>query len=915
MFRNVKLSVKLIVAFLVVGVIPFAVIGVTSLLKSSEALSKQTFGQLESLREIKKAQIENYFEQRKSDMNVMVETMANLKQAAVDKLVAVQEIKKAEIEKYMADRFKDINVLATNSVVLEALTSFSVVIKTEEGKTDSAIWKYTEFKFGDTLSSFKDKYGYEDLYLISKEGVISYTVNKGPDLAQNVVTGELQKSPLGKCFKRALEAPATADFEPYAPAKNQQAAFIGAPLFKEKELVGVVALRLPTKAINEIVQRREGMGKSGESFLVGKHNGKISFRSNMKTEGDGKYVIGYEISAPYIQDALNGKTAQGVFTDNSGTLVLAAYNPLEISGFNWACVSKIDLEETIASKVQGDQEDYLTKYIQKYGFYDLALIHPNGKVFYTVKHEADYGTNMIAGEHAGSNLGKLVQKVLETKEYSFADFKPYAPSNNEPAAFIAQPVVNNGNVELVVALHLSLDSINGIMQQRAGMGKTGETYLVGPDKLMRSDSFMDATHRTVKASFADPTKGSVDTVASNQALGGKTGEVIATDYNGRDVLSAYTPITIGDTTWALISEISKSEAFAAIEKIKWLIGLVAAIGIAAIIFVALFVARAITKPINRVIGGLSMGADQVASASGQMTSASQSLAEGASEQAASLEETSSSMEEMSSMTRQNAENAVEANRMMVEEASENYKMIGERMKKMQKAMDEAVSSSEETAKIIKTIDEIAFQTNLLALNAAVEAARAGEAGAGFAVVADEVRNLAMRAAEAAKNTSNLIEVANKQINQSTQIYGEVAEAIDQNEQVGGKVAQLISDVAAASQEQQNGIEQVNKAINEMDKVTQKNAANAEESASSAEEMKSQAEKMKENVESLIALVGGSRNEKRKQASLPTKREETRKKLPASAANEKGKKPMVAHHKKEVNPSDVIPFEDEKLSDF
>ena len=782
-------------------------------------------------------------------------------------------------------------------------------MKAEKGNTESAIWKYSEFKFGDTLASFKEKYGYEDLYLISKDGDIVYTVNKQADLGQNVVTGDLKKSSLGKCFEGAMKAPTLADFEPYSPTFGTFAAFIGAPLEKDKDVIGIVALRLPTQAINKIVQRREGMGASGESFMVGKLDGKVACRSDMYS---GSHTIGSEISAPYIENALSGKPGSGVFTDNSGTLVLAAYNPLEIAGFNWACVSKIDLEETIAAKVKGDTEDYLTKYTQKYGFYDLALIHPNGKVFYTVKHEADYNSNMINGDYAQSNLGKLVQKVLETKEYAFADFKSYAPSNNEPAAFIAQPVLRDGNVELLVTLHLSLDSINSIMQQRAGMGATGETYLVGSDKLMRSDSFLDGVNRTVKASFADPSKGSVDTEASKLALAGKTGEIIAVDYSGKPVLSAYTPITVGDTNWALIAEMGKSEAFAAIDKLKWLMGMVAAIGIAAILFVALFVARAITKPINRVIGGLNMGAEQVASASAQVSSASQSLAEGASEQAASLEETSSSMEEMSSMTRQNAENAVEANRMMSEESGENFKMIGERMTKMQNAMDQAVKSSEETAKIIKTIDEIAFQTNLLALNAAVEAARAGEAGAGFAVVADEVRNLAMRAADAAKNTSNLIEVANKQINQSTQIYGEVAEAIDQNRQIGAKVAQLISDVAAASQEQQNGIEQVNKAINEMDKVTQRNAANAEESASSAEEMKAQAETMKANVDSLITLVGGSKQGNKKQAALPEgKKSAGVKRLPAAQA----KKSMTANKKKEVNPSEVIPFEEEELSDF
>ena len=182
-------------------------------------------------------------------------------------------------------------------------------------------------------------------------------------------------------------------------------------------------------------------------------------------------------------------------------------------------------------------------------------------------------------------------------------------------------------------------------------------------------------------------------------------------------------------------------------------------GIAALILgilLAWLITRSITKPINRIIAGLNEGSEQVSSASGQVSSASQSLAEGATEQAAGLQETSSSLEEMSSMTKQNADNAQQAST-LAGEARKAANVGTESMNRMNGAIQEIQKSSDETAKIIKVIDEIAFQTNLLALNAAVEAARAGEAGKGFAVVAEEVRNLAMRSAEAAKNTANMIE--------------------------------------------------------------------------------------------------------------------------------------------------------------
>jgi len=272
--------------------------------------------------------------------------------------------------------------------------------------------------------------------------------------------------------------------------------------------------------------------------------------------------------------------------------------------------------------------------------------------------------------------------------------------------------------------------------------------------------------------------------------------------------------------------------------------------------IAMALTRSIVNPVNRIISGLTEGSEQVASASGQVSSASQSLAEGATEQAAGLEETSSSLEEMSSMTKQNADNAQQANT-LASDARKAADTGTQSMSRMNEAIQEIQKSSDETAKIIKVIDEIAFQTNLLALNAAVEAARAGEAGKGFAVVAEEVRNLAMRSAEAAKNTANMIEESVKNSKNGVDIASEVGKALDEIVQGIGKTTDLVSEIAAASAEQAQGIDQVNTAVAQMDKVTQQNAANAEECASASEELSAQADSMNEIVRELVALVGGA----------------------------------------------------------
>ncbi len=317
----------------------------------------------------------------------------------------------------------------------------------------------------------------------------------------------------------------------------------------------------------------------------------------------------------------------------------------------------------------------------------------------------------------------------------------------------------------------------------------------------------------------------------------------------REYLNELTEINLAEATKA------HDEAMRTYSNTRTILLIIIFIGILAGIFLIWIISGSVTKPLREVIDSMSDAADQVASASSQVASASQSLAEGASEQASALEETSSSLEEMASMTRQNADNAAQA-KTLTGEAKHIVEKVGDQMNRMVTAIQEVSKSSEETGKIIKTIDEIAFQTNLLALNAAVEAARAGEAGAGFAVVADEVRNLAMRSAEAAKNTSSLIENTIVTVKNSRDLTQQTQDAFKENVEISNKIGQLIDEIAAASSEQAQGIGQIGKAVAEMDKVVQNTAASAEESASASEEMNAQSLQMKSNVQHLVTIMEG-----------------------------------------------------------
>ncbi|GBC60286.1 methyl-accepting chemotaxis protein [Desulfonema ishimotonii] len=347
-------------------------------------------------------------------------------------------------------------------------------------------------------------------------------------------------------------------------------------------------------------------------------------------------------------------------------------------------------------------------------------------------------------------------------------------------------------------------------------------------------------------------------------------------------------------------------------------GIIGALVLALII--STFITRSITRSVLRMIGHINRGSEQVAAASGQLRSASNSLARGASEQAAAAEETASSMEQMASVTLQNADNARMADTLM-NEAVTVVKTANRSMDELTGSMTEIIRASQETGAIIKTIDEIAFQTNLLALNAAVEAARAGEAGAGFAVVASEVKNLATRSAEAARNTAGLIEETLEKIQKGSDVVTNANDAFSEVYQISTKAGELVSEIAAASDDQTRGIDQVKKGIEEMDLVIQQNAANAEETSSAASQMHAQARQMKAVVRELVVLVTGNSSDLTVQGENIVAHTASEEYAPALPDETDMPEPETRNHqqarlpRKEISPEEVIPFDEDDFRDF
>jgi len=868
--RKIPLSSLIKGSLLLVGIVPLISISLllTSLTRS--ALEDSAYSQLNSTRSIKSKQVETYFEEREADLTVLSNAINAYYQQSQAQLTQVATIKSKSLRSLFQQIERELTLFSKSYDTLEALKAFNSSFSSDQETKNNARWRIHRDIFGPHVNSFKEAFDWYDAYLISPNGDIIYSALQDVDLGLNILGDNMKSTALQNAFKQAQNTDGNifSDLEQHRPT-GQYAAFMLRKVFdSEQRVLGYVALQLPLSRVNQIMSRDTMSESSIYSYLVG-HDSKLRsdtpFISLLKSPN---YQVSYDLLS------LNKVGQPTIVRNQQGNLSVVISEVVPVShSVNWTLVTEMSVDAALVPTMS-QNESYYDHYLKEYGYYDLFLIHPEGDIFYTVAKESDYQTNILSGKYSSSNLGKLIQTVSSTLQFEIADFEPYAPSFDAPSSFIAIPVLNRSKEPVIfVALQLSLDSINTMMQLREGMGETGETYLVGDDFKMRSDSFLDPSGHSVSASFAGSVdQNGVQTKASQSALGGSVGTEQITDYNGNQVLSSYSPIQIGDTRWAVIAEIDVAEAFRAIDKINyWLvIGVIFTLLIT--VALALFISRLIIKPLggeprdmmelaNRIASGdlsyqfkhrghegsvyaslqsmstslsslighitqssqeLASTAEQASIASEQTTTAvtnqqtdTEMIAAAVNQMSSTVAEVASNTESVALITKEAHQKSLDGMALLEKSVLANKGLMSE-MTKTSSNMKNLLDETQQIDQVLSVIQTIAEQTNLLALNAAIEAARAGENGRGFAVVADEVRQLASKTQQSTTDIQKII----TSVKQATQ---------ESSDNMSTSVSQA-ETANRLSQETVSAFKAINEAVERIDEMMSQISTAAEEQA-------------------------------------------------------------------------------------
>ncbi len=867
--KNIPIQNKLILASLLVVLPPLFAAGWLALVQTGDSGLNRARLHLERVRDIKRERLRQHLAERQREMGVLTHSAALLQTRNNDfdpaALHKIRDLLKRRLQTYFDQRLEEAANLATDDRLAQHVSPLDWIFRKAGNKAEGVAWTSRANRIAPLLEPLRDERGIMDLLVISSRGNIIFSLGRGPELGKNLKRGENRDNGLGRLFANALKGPVFQDFKPFTDGDGQPSAFIALPIRKNDHTVGVLALRLTAATTNRLTRLENNEDAARDVYLLGadarlRSN---SLRNPKKRNVQADFAIADKDiqRSPLQETVLGGDRGSEVIGEKNGPRTAIAWETIRIADTTWRLVVEEDIRPSLTG-FNPAGEGFLKKFLDLSGYYDLFLIRPDGHVFHTATRQADFGTNLITGPYADTNLGRLMRQVLKNKSFAITDVAPYPPSNDEPAAFMAQPLLRDGRVVMVVALQLPLESLTTAMHRADGPGTWSDAYLMGADGRLRSDSFLYPKDHSVTASFF----ASGDQVAKNankaldSALNGGSGVTEGRDFKGRPVLTAYAPLALpGGVTWGVLVEAplpggsgpwTVVGGFPGLKK-SLLSGGGAAKGLLLLLFallLAVVVARllaghlagpiiegaglltrlaggeSIAEPdaarrdelgdLNHAIAELSHGfsgigsnigdsADKVVDQSLKLALNARGISQQAAKQTALINETGQYLEKLAEHLLRDAKEA-----QAIGTLSENANTrAGQSGRAIIKAMETLKEIAEKTFIIVET----ARQTNLLSMKAGVEAARAGKRGKAFADLAEEIR----RQAERIRNTADEIGTLSLTTVRSGRAAGAMLSEMGPDFE---KTAKLARRVAASSQNRSREMERVHTNVRQLEQT-------------------------------------------------------------------------------------------------
>jgi len=918
-FYQMKLNGKLITAMIIVGLLPLIIASIINTYSASSALNRAALNQLESLRVVKKNQIEDYFSQIARQIksqaagplikNAMVDLDAAFDKLSPDSALSNTNLLqyKRQVSHYYQQAFAQKMTLSPDIKPLLPVSENAMIAQylyiadnaNELGQkqqldnaNDGSQYSERHQEYHPILSQFASEFGFYDIFLINPQGRIVYSVYKEVDFATNLETGPYRNTNLATVFEQVKksspsQSQSLIDYKAYLPSYNAPASFIATAIYKGSKFVGVLAFQMPIDKINLIMQTHDGLGETGETYLVGSD---MLMRSQSRFSSTNS-ILETRVDSLATQQIIAGKVGSNTISDYRGITVLSAFQPLEIAGLNWGVIAEIDQAEALAAVGDLTLASILVAIVSLLFVVMVAILFARS-LTRPLRSAVVIAQSISAGRldnqilvstrcEVGDLMGSLSDMQDNLNQQIQTDRRALAINTR-----IKQALDNvSGNV-MVVAIDGSILYLNRAISQYI---KNNEQHF---KQALAGFSTSNFAGQSIEPLINASAQLSLKQVIECKICACKIGDlrlslvanlVLDEDNNTIGTVLEWTDQTLEIATEqevqavvdsALAGDLSKrislSDKTGFFANLSQGVNQLVAVSETVINDMHRFLAalaqgdldqkitsgyqgdferlkqdaNTTVSKLTEVVTRIQMSANAVNTKAIELTQGNSQLSDRTIQQAASLEQTAATMEQMTATVQTNAQYTNKANQKATdaeEQAIKGQEVVSQAIV----AMEKITHSSNNIADIIGVIDSIAFQTNLLALNASVEAARAGEQGRGFAVVADEVRNLAGRSASAAKEIKVLISDSNQRVSEGTRLVNQSGEMLQQILQQINNVTEIVAHIANASQEQAQGLAEVNLAVISMDNLTQQNSLLVQEGADASEALRQYASELEQ----------------------------------------------------------------------